>query len=346
MSEPPHTNCLKTVRSLFFAAGAIIAMGFGFVYFALANHDESLAGRIMFGVFGLPWIALGFYTLLRVPLRFCWDDTGFVNVGLFGRPGRRVAWSEVVALERSLPWLRARLSDGSVVPLDLNVVSDPQRYMDVLTTHLGHLIDAAVVAAEQRGEFLMGPPPGIRWQKGRIEWGSRTRRKSVAFDSLRDVERRFRYNQGTIAGLRYDFVTQDGATESLEFAGEGFLVMDLLVQRSIPRDLTMVDFARQDPANGEAGADLLAAALRAEERKWKALRRGLPLALVFLVLVCASDYDPQRPLSLTMMILLVKFGAVVVFLCEPLVLPAVRCARRRRDLRQRLAELGAYPEPR
>ena len=346
MSEPPHTNCLKTVRSLFFAAGAIIAMGFGFVYFALANHDESLAGRIMFGVFGLPWIALGFYTLLRVPLRFCWDDTGFVNVGLFGRPGRRVAWSEVVALERSLPWLRARLSDGSVVPLDLNVVSDPQRYMDVLTTHLGHLIDAAVVAAEQRGEFLMGPPPGIRWQKGRIEWGSRTRRKSVAFDSLRDVERRIRGNQGTIAGLRYDFVTQDGATESLEFAGEGFLVMDLLVQRSIPRDLTMVDFVRQDPANGETDVDLLAAALRAEERQAKQLRRWGWRIVAGVVALGVIGWGNHGPARMSNPAFITKLGIIAAMFGVIYVSRVYGNRRKQRDLRQRLGKLGADPGPR
>ena len=345
MNPPTHTNSLETTRAVWFIAVLAIILGVGFAVFAfreLGGSDDAVALGLAV-LMTCACLAGGCYGLLRIPRRFCWDDTGFVNVGLFGQQGRRVAWSEVVALERSVEWFRARLSDGRCVRLHVNVVPEPQRYMDVLATHLGHLIDAAVVAAEQRGEFVLGKLTKIRWQPTGLEWGAAARRKRVDFGSLCDVERRFACYMGMAQALVYTLTTGDGKTETLVFAGAGFLTLDRLIQRSLPQDVVLVDHSQGEPGDGVDDVRVLTAALRAEERKWAAMRRRLPLALVFLVLICAGDYDPQRPLSLTVKILLVKLGGVVVFLCVAVILPAVRCARKRRDLRQRLAELGVDP---
>lgn len=345
MNPPTHTNCLETTRAVWFIAVLAIVLGVVFAVFTfreLGGSDDAVVLGLAV-LMTCAFLAGGCYGLLRIPRRFCWDDTGFVNVGLFGRQGRRVAWSEVVALERSLDWFRARLSDGRCVRLHVNVVPEPQRYMDVLATHLGHLIDAGVVAAEQRGEFVLGKLMRVRWQPSELEWGAAARRKRVAFASLCDVERRFMHHMVGAQALVYTLTTRDGKTETLVFAGAGFLTLDRLIQRSLPQDVVLVDHARGEPGDGVDDVRVLTAALRAEERKWKALRRGLPLALVVIVLFGAQDFDAQRPLSLTVKILLVKVGGVVVFLGVAVLPLVIRSARKRRDLRQRLEKLGTDP---
>lgn len=345
MNPPTHMNCVKTIPAHFVFAGAMILIGCGFAAAALVPLKDELWWRVMFLGSALPCLALGGYMVVRVPHRFCWDDAGFVNVRLFGWPGRRVAWSEVVALERSFAWFRARLSDGRCVHLDVNVVPEPQRYMDVLTTHLGHLIGAAVAAAEQRGEFALGSRSGIRWQPGGLEWGRSPSRTRVFFNSLHDVERRFEHNYGLPIGLRYHFQTLDGKSQTFEIDGEGFLVLDLLIQRSIPANVVLVDETRSDRAY-KADAGELAATLRAAERETRRILLRMILAVaafVSPVLLEVLLRDPTRVVDPLLAKLVAVSTLIVVLWYLPRVIENVR---ERRDLRQRLEKLGADPAPR